>query len=252
MKLTLLMESEPHPCGYLPGQTAVLQETVAFELDPAEFRQLIDLGFRRFGRELFRPICHWCQKCIPIRILVKDFVPNRSQKRNFSKNISEFDLQIEIAKADEKQLERLAQLHQQFHAMQTREKSWPQQGNWDSARFVANMAEQPFPVEVWNYIYKGAVVGSGYVDPLPDGLSAIYFIHNPEVRPMGLGIFNVLSMIEGAKARGLDYLYLGFWVPGSSSMAYKATFSPSEILTGQNLWTPFPSTTLVDPPSRGF
>lgn len=252
MKLTQLMESEPHPCGYLPGQTAVLQETVAFELDPAEFRELIDLGFRRFGRGLFRPICSWCQKCIPIRIPVNDFVPSRSQKRNFSKNFPRFDLNIEIVGKDPEQLKRLAQLHQRFHEMQTRDKSWPSQDSWDSNRFVANMAEQPFPVEVWNYIHNGVIVGSGYVDPLPDGLSAIYFVHDPVVRPMGLGIFNVLSMIEGAKARRLDYLYLGFWVPGSASMAYKATFSPSELLTGQKLWTPFPLETMVDPPRRGF
>ena len=119
MKLTVLMESEPHPCGYLPDRLAAHQETVAFELNPAEYRQLVDLGFRRFGRGLFRPKCPSCQKCIPIRIPVRDFCPSRSQKRNLSQNAPHLDLQIEMVSQSEDQKDHLANLHQKFHLMQS-------------------------------------------------------------------------------------------------------------------------------------
>ncbi len=238
MKLTILMESDPHPCGYLPDHVAIHQETVAYELNPAEYRQLIDHGFRRFGRGLFRPKCPGCQKCIPIRIPVRHFCPTRSQKRNYSQNAARLGLQIEKVTQNENQKIQLANLHQKFHQMQSGQKAWPSQSIMDSSRFVETMAEQPFPVEVWNYLYEGEVVGSGYVDVLPDGLSAVYFIHDPKVRSLGPGIFNVLSLIEGTRSRGLDFLFLGFWVPGSASMEYKSAFSPAEILSPQGHWIP--------------
>ena len=117
MKLTILRESEPHPCGYLPDRLAVHQESLAIDLNAAEYRQLVDYGFRRFGRGLFRPRCPSCQKCIPIRIPVRDFCPSRSQKRNFTQNSHCLELRIETVSDAGDQKELLANLHQKFHLM---------------------------------------------------------------------------------------------------------------------------------------
>tara|TARA_B110000003_G_C16113914_1_gene324930 strand:- start:158 stop:406 length:249 start_codon:yes stop_codon:yes gene_type:complete len=44
----------------------------------------------------------------------------------------------------------------------------------------------------------------------------------------------ILDHIEIAREAGLPYVYLGYWVPGSPKMQYKATFSALEIfLNGQ-------------------
>jgi arginine-tRNA-protein transferase len=40
----------------------------------------------------------------------------------------------------------------------------------------------------------------------------------------------ILDHIRRAKAMGLPYLYLGYWVDGSKKMDYKARFRPQERL----------------------
>ena len=70
------------------------------------------------------------------------------------------------------------------------------------------------------------LIGVGYVDPLPDALSAIYFFYDPEERQPLLGTFNVLSILAEA-AGGIPYLYLGYFVAGCRSLEYKANFTPT-------------------------
>jgi arginine-tRNA-protein transferase len=44
--------------------------------------------------------------------------------------------------------------------------------------------------------------------------------------------------IEQARALGLPYLYLGYWIEHSPKMAYKAKFMPNELLLNGN-WVRF-------------
>ena len=41
----------------------------------------------------------------------------------------------------------------------------------------------------------------------------------------------ILTHIEKCRELDMPYLYLGYWVPDSPKMSYKARFGPSEILT---------------------
>jgi len=60
--------------------------------------------------------------------------------------------------------------------------------------------------------------------------SAVYSYFAPGMEKRSLGTFAVLWLIERARALGLPYVYLGYWVPESRKMAYKARFKPSEVL----------------------
>jgi arginine-tRNA-protein transferase len=75
-------------------------------------------------------------------------------------------------------------------------------------------------------------VGCCLIDKLADGLSAVYSFFAPDSAFKSLGTYAILRLIDQARAMGLPYVYLGYWVAESRKMAYKTRFQPCEILTG--------------------
>jgi len=60
----------------------------------------------------------------------------------------------------------------------------------------------------------------------------VYSFFVPEMARRSLGNYAILWLIERARQLDLPYVYLGYWVPESRKMAYKARFRPTEILVG--------------------
>ena len=110
----------------------------------------------------------------------------------------------------------------------------------------ADMVEQtPIRTQVVEYREPsvdgrpGKLVGACLTDNQNDGLSMVYsfFETDDEARP-GLGTYIILDHIRRAAQGGLSYVYLGYWVEGSSRMQYKTRFQPLERL-GPNGWQRF-------------
>jgi arginine-tRNA-protein transferase len=57
----------------------------------------------------------------------------------------------------------------------------------------------------------------------------VYSFYDPDLAASSLGTHIILDHIAIAREAGLPYLYLGYWVPGSRKMGYKAGFSALEI-----------------------
>ena len=80
-------QDRPHACSYLEGRQARnIYPDPMRPLTNALYSQLIQHGFRRSGEHVYRPFCQACNACVPVRISVNHFRPNRSQRRCLKKN----------------------------------------------------------------------------------------------------------------------------------------------------------------------
>ena len=225
----------PSPCGYLPGEQWSLEYELIASMSAADYLRRMKEGWRRFGHMIFRPRCKACSQCRSLRVVVDRFRPNRSQRRVRKLNEADVRLSIQAPSISSAKL----QLYDRYHAFQTDHKDWPLHAPKDPDDYRQSFVDNPFPTEEWRYVLDGRLVGVGYVDVLPEGLSAIYFFYDPDARDRQLGTWNVLSLIEEARRRGLPHLYLGYYVAGCQSLEYKAAYRPNETIGAGGAWTAF-------------
>lgn len=219
-------------CEYLPDRDWSFEYRSAETLTGDEYQLLLDQGWRRFGYVLFRPRCPSCSLCKSLRVPVRTFVPTRSQKRVSAKN-AKTALKIDQPTLDSDTYE----LYLRFHRNREEKRSWSKREQEDPLIYFTSFVLNPIRTQEWRYFADGTLAGVGFVDVLPQGLSAIYFFHSPEQHRLSLGTWNILSLITRAGELGLPYVYLGFYVPGCVSMEYKAKFGPNERLSASGEWT---------------
>jgi arginine-tRNA-protein transferase len=210
-------------------------------LQAGDYMERMRQGWRRFGYVIFSPQCPACTMCQPSRVPVATFRASDSQRRAWKKNDGAVTLRVGTPALSAERLELWAKFHQYGHET----KGWPSPAGNDPGMLLRN----PFRTEEWTYYLGDRLIGVGYVDALPEGLSAIYFYYDPEERHRSLGTFNVLSMIAAASNRGLPHVYLGYYVAGCRSMEYKARFQPNELLRPDGVWERFAGRRAVAEPT---
>jgi arginine-tRNA-protein transferase len=218
-------------CEYLPDRRWQLRYEFMPQISRDEYMHRLQGGWRRFGPIVFRPECPACRMCRSLRVPVASFRASESQRRAWKRNTGEVTIRVDTPSiSDEK-----AELFVRFHAHGHEVKGWPPDTEERLDLFVTN----PFATEEWSYYVRDRLIGVGYVDVLPEGLSAIYFYWDPAERQRSPGTFNILAMIAAARDRGLPHVYLGYYVEGCRSLEYKARFAPNEVLGPEREWTPF-------------
>jgi arginine-tRNA-protein transferase len=110
----------------------------------------------------------------------------------------------------------------------------------DVFEFAAMIEETPIRSRVIEYRNEmtDELTAVCLTDILEDGVSMVYSFFEPDLQKQSLGTFLILDHIYIARDVGLPYVYLGYWVPGSSKMDYKARFSGLEIFA-ENKWQPY-------------
>jgi leucyl-tRNA---protein transferase len=221
---TLVFFATPaHDCSYLPDR----QATTMFvdpraEVDKRLYSQLTALGFRRSGSHYYRPHCESCNACVPVRLRVEDFRPDRSQRRVLKKNA---DLTCRMVRAcfTERYYELYAHYIEERHA--DGDMYPPSREQFTS--FLVEGATDSWFIEIQD---GEKLVGLAAVDRLNEGLSAIYTVFDPAYEHRSLGTFAVLWQVEEARRQELPYLYLGYWIAQCRKMNYKTRFRPIEAL----------------------
>ena len=219
------------PCSYLPGRTERMLFTWASDgSGPELYDRLTKYGFRRSRGVFYRPSCPQCSACISARVDVSQFEASRSQRRAARANAG---LKREIAApADDSET---------FELFRAYVLSRHSGGGMDGMNFrdFKQMADDA-PVRTCMVKYSGTADGgdrtlfaAALTDLLSDGLSMLYSFFDPAHAKRSLGTFMILDHIDLAKAYGLKYVYLGYWVPGSEKMGYKERFSGLEVYVGR-------------------
>lgn len=235
MHSLFVFTSPPSSCSYLPHETASLTYEIVRRVSATEYQSRLKEGWRRFGFSLFRPTCPGCTKCLSVRVPVATFAPDRSQRRCLAANDGEVKLVIGEPEVTDEKLD----LYDKYHAFQADHIGWPSHGPKDATDYAESFVDNPFATQEWCYYLDDKLVGVGYVDRLPEGLSAIYFFHDPDERRRSLGTFNVLSVIRKAAEWKLPHVYLGYYVEGCRSLEYKTRFRPNEVLGADGEWRAF-------------
>lgn len=215
----------PHECPYIPVREC---SNLRFELSHgnAEFMEiLLRKGFRHFGHHFFRPDCPDCKACVGIRIPVRDFKPNRSQKRCLRDNQ---DLVLDAGPiiVDE---ERLALLNR-FQVARWMDKGWTLI-EYDEPQYQSSFQwDTTISQELTVRDRSGRLLGVGIIDLATHSASATYHYHEPGETQRGIGTWMILKEIQLLKDMGLDYLYLGLWNGECKSLEYKKNYRPFEML----------------------
>ena len=227
----------PQPCPYLDDRFerklfTALQGDHAQKLNDALSKQ----GFRRSQNVLYRPSCAECSACLSARIKVADFVPSRTQKR-VMKGASHLKRTATSPWATEDQFALFRRYLDERHADGG-------MADMDVFEFAAMIEETPIKSRVIEYSRPAGPGEHGrplacvsLTDVFEDGLSMVYSFYDPSLQDLSLGTYAILDHIEIAREAGLPYVYLGYWVPGSRKMGYKANFAALEIYKGGQ-WVP--------------
>lgn len=223
-----LYATHEHPCSYLEGRAATtIFVDPMLSMNGQIYSELSDFGFRRSGAHVYRPNCRSCQACIPVRIPVALFQPNRAQKRCLKRNQDVRTILVEDINTDE----HYALYENYINSRHADGDMYPPtrdqyedflSSEWGVTRYLEFRA-------------SNHLLGVAVSDRLDQGLSAIYTFFAADEPSRSLGVLAVLKQVELARELGLPYVYLGYWIRDCDKMRYKNQYQPLDLFIN-NSW----------------
>jgi arginine-tRNA-protein transferase len=226
----------PSSCPYLPGRE---ERKVFTHLVGERAGDLNDLltqgGFRRSQSIAYRPACENCRACVSVRVLVDEFRPTRNMRRIRDRNADVFG-EMRVATPTSEQYG----IFRAYLDARHRDGGMADMTVLDYAMMIEDSHVSTRLIEYRRRPDNGSgrrgdLLAVALTDVLKDGLSMVYSFFEPDESCRSLGTLMILDHIARARRMGLGYVYLGYWVPGSRKMDYKARFLPQERL-GPDGW----------------
>jgi arginine-tRNA-protein transferase len=217
--------NETEPCPYLAGRTARMPLAVpGHPLTPAEADRRFAAGQRRSGEFVYSTDCPACQACQPIRLDVRLFRPNATQRRAWRRGNMFFSSVVGPLTSDHVRVD-LFNRHRQLRGLAREQPVDLESYSWGLGRSCFDAFEL-------DYYAGDRLCAVAICDRGQNSLSAVYTYFDPQLRGQSPGTYSILKQVEYCRANDLQYLYLGYYIGESRHMVYKAQFRPHQRLQG--------------------
>lgn len=212
-------------CSYFSNEISDIRYRYLKTCSVEEYQNMLEHGWRRFGKMHFVPECKECTKCISIRIDVENYKFSKSEKRVFKKN-KETKVYIQAPTISVDHLN----LYDKYHKKMNEKKDWtytPIEPIEYNRSYVEGKSS--FTKEIL-YMRDDKLIGVALTDILPKSISSIYCFYDHDYEKLSIGKFSILAQIKIAKQLKIPYIYLGYWIKNHFSMGYKESYQPFEVL----------------------
>jgi len=221
LSLLQFYSTAAYPCSYLPDRQSVSQVAIPPQLITAEiYSDLVHRGFRRSGDFTYRPACADCHECVPVRVPVDRFVPDRSQRRCLKAhgNLDGREMPLQYS----------AEHYQLYRRYQARRHAGGGMDLDNREQYAQFLLQSHVDTRLVEFRDNGSLRMVSVIDVLNDGLSSVYTFFDPDIAGASFGTYNILWQIGQCLANDLPHLYLGYWIRDCRKMSYKVRFCPTE------------------------
>ena len=212
-------------CPYGLSQIATFHQATFAPLGERAMELFLASGYRRNGNCLYSMRCPECSACIPIRLHVEEFSPNRNQRRTFKKN-EDVEVKVLPLRAC---AETLALCEKFLRAR------YPRESNTARGYYRDFFFNNIVTTAQLQYRVADRLVGTAIVDIGSNWVNAVYFYFDPDESSRSLGTYNILHLVELCRKWDAQYLYLGYLIHSVSAMGYKKDYRPHHLFSN-NTW----------------
>lgn len=215
-------------CSYIKGNTQSTHYKVIDNSSVDDCQNLIERGFRRFGKMYFRPICDTCHECQSVKIDAVNFKFTKSVRRVIKK-ASSFKSYMQTPTLTRTHLD----LFKKYHLHMKDKKEWEYHEATPEHYYESFVSgHSDFGKEIL-YFDEDKLIAVDLIDVLEDGISSIYFYYDPDYGSYSLGKLSLYQQIELTIQSKKKWVYLGYYVKECDSLSYKAQYKPYLTLQGR-------------------